>query len=254
MRGHLMQALSHLQSGRLTTLQGVSIAKYVTGPQMEIGMRHADVPLETLREWDKWLSSAIAHQAGLASAKIHMSAVTTVCTLTPMEDQYLLAKLAHVTELVTRQHQLKDHYCTIVRPLIGAISSTMMEKDMKLPTKTDLPPAASVQRAWPEITNALIEAASKGLWIEWNSKSDISKGEKVETSAVGQNHFPNLVFGGVKIPTRATHGLWGLKLTRRMPLDPYSLPGWPHHGCWPWLQGHASKQKPPIITRTARPS
>jgi hypothetical protein len=96
----------------------------------------------------------------------------------------------------------------------------MMENEMKLPTLADLPPASSVQRAWPEITNALLEAASKGLWIEWNPKSKISSGEKVESSAIGHNHFPNLAFRGVKIPTRATHGLWGSGFDKTRALGP----------------------------------
>jgi hypothetical protein len=215
-----MQALSHLRSGRLTTLQGVSIAKYVTGPQMEIGMRHAEVPLETLREWDQWLSSAIAARAGLASASLHVSSVTTVCTLTTMEDQYLLSKLAHVLEVVTRHSTLKSYYATIVRPLIGAISSVMAEKEFDLPSLADLPSIRSARQAWPEITEALLVAASKGLWIGSNPKSKVEGAENVDHSAVGEGHFPNLTFAGVRIPTRATHHLWGGKFDKTRALGP----------------------------------
>ena len=94
MQGNLYGLLSYIDSGRLTTLQGVAIAKYVTGPRMDIGMRHADVPLGKLRQWDARLSSSIARRAGYASASLHMSSVSTVCTLTPMEDQYVLVKTA----------------------------------------------------------------------------------------------------------------------------------------------------------------
>jgi len=226
MRGHLMQALTHLRSGRLTTLQGVSIAKYVTGPQMEIGMRHADVPLQMLREWDQWLSSAITTRAGLGSASLHVSSVTTVCTLTPMEDQYLLSKLAHVLEVVTRTSTLKLYYGEIVQPLIGAISRVMSKSEMALPSEADLPSAASVQHAWPEITAALLAAAGKGLWIEFNTKSRVDGVEKVDQSAAGDVtdtgaiHFPNLRFGGVSIPTRATHHLWGSSFDKTRALGP----------------------------------
>ena len=220
MQGHLMQVLAHIRSGRLTTLQGVSIAKYVTGPQMEIGMRHASVPMERLREWDKWLSAAIGKRAGHASSKLHFSSVTTVCTLTPMEDQYLLAKLAHVLEAVTRKSQLKPHYEAIAMPLIGAISGTMAGLDGALPKRTDLPAAPHVQSAWPEITVALLEAACKGLWIEANPTSNIGRGEEVELGSAGDAHFPDLTFEGVSIPTRDTHLLWGSGFNKLRALGP----------------------------------
>jgi hypothetical protein len=137
-----------------------------------------------------------------------------------MEDQYLLSKLAYVLEGVTRKSDLRAYYGKIVRPILGAISSVMLEAGMSLPNKTDLPSAASVQSAWPEITEALLAAAHKGLWIELNPKSNISVGERVEDSAVGNDHFPNLSFGGVHVPTRTTHLLWGSSFDKTRALGP----------------------------------
>jgi len=218
-----MQTVSHIASGRLTTLQGVSIAKYVTGPKMEIGMRHADIPMTKLQDWGKWLSAAIAKRAGHASAKLHVSVVTTICTLTPMEDQYLLTKLAHVLEGVTRKSQLKPYYEKITMPLIEAISSTMSEFRGALPTRKDLPTKSSIQGTRPGVTEALLEAACKGLWIQFNEKSGILTGEEVEPNAEGSGDFPNLMFEGVRIPTRATHRLWGSDFDKTRALGPLLL-------------------------------
>jgi hypothetical protein len=220
MQGHVMQTIAHITSGRLTTLQGVSIAKYVTGPKMDIGMRHADVPMTKLKDWDKWLSSAIAKRAGHTSAKLHASAVTTICALTPIEDQYLLTKLAHVLEGVTRKSQLKPYYEKTTLPLIEAISNTMSEFNGTLPTRGDLPTKASVQGAMPEVTEALLEAACKGLWVQFNDKCNILTGEEVEPDATGTDDFPELAFKGVSIPTRTTHKLWGSSFDKMGALAP----------------------------------
>ena len=106
---------------------------------MDIGMRHADIPRQKLRQWDAWLSSSLARRAGYASASLHMtvmSSVTTVCTLTPMEDQHMLVKIAHTMEMITRKGQLRDHHREITLPTLGAISTAVRAPEIegKLPS------------------------------------------------------------------------------------------------------------------------
>jgi hypothetical protein len=181
--------------------------------------------------------------------------------------------LAHVLEAVTRKSDLKPHYEKVALPLIGAISSVMSDCENNLPTRADLPPAASVQRAWPEITGALLAAASKGLWIEWNPDGLASSSESVEPSAVGESHFPNLAFGGVSIPTRATHSLWGSDFDKTKALGPLlstgdappelldlaartciRTPGTYHHpDCQIKLGSHLSPSKIGDIMQESRP-
>ena len=56
MNACIMANISHLKNGRLSTLQASVLTKYVTGPKMEIGMRHADIPRNRLEKWDIMLA------------------------------------------------------------------------------------------------------------------------------------------------------------------------------------------------------
>ena len=75
--------LAHLQSGRLSLLQAVSLTKFVTGPKMEIAMRHAYIPRDTLRSWDTMLSQAMSKCAGATNGNLHPSGVATTLRLVP---------------------------------------------------------------------------------------------------------------------------------------------------------------------------
>ena len=225
MQGYLYGLLSHIDSGRLTTLQGVAVAKYVTGPRMDIGMRHADIPRQKLRQWDARLSSSLARRAGYASASLHMSSVTTVCTLTPMEDQHMLVKIAHVMEMITRKGQLRDHHRVIALPILGAISTAVRAPEIegKLPSLGQLPkaPSANVRYAWPEVVVPLLEAATRGLWVERNAASDVHRGEAIEVARDVVDDFGGkLKFKGVAIPTRSSHLLWGEHFDKTKALGP----------------------------------
>ena len=76
------------------------------------------------------------------------------------------------------------------------------------PTREELPTKSIIQGARPGVTEALLEAACKGLWIQFNEKCSILTGEEVEPGAEGAGDFPDLTFEGVSIPTRPTHPLW----------------------------------------------
>ena len=75
MNACVMATIAHLKSGRLSTLQASVLTKYVTGPKMEIGMRHADIPHDRLEKWDTWLAAALANRAGMASASLHRTGI-----------------------------------------------------------------------------------------------------------------------------------------------------------------------------------
>ena len=123
MNSFVMSTLDHLKSGRLTTLQATVLTKYVTGPKMEIGMRHANIPIDRLAYWDKRLSSALAKRAGLGTASLHRSGTETTCRLTPLVDQYDLTKIAYAIELLTSPSELQTHYRHLLKPIINNIDT-----------------------------------------------------------------------------------------------------------------------------------
>ena len=199
--------VAHLDSGRLTLLQGLSITKYVTGPKMEIGMRHASIPREKLRKWDQMLSRSLCKRAGVTDGSIHLSGTAVALKFTPLEDIYDTVKLAYAAELLTRDSELRPLYeATLASPL-AQIDDYMKDTD-HIPHPGELKNMCDT-KPWPSMLTALLAAASKGLWISHNINSrnyerDPTKGSK------GTGHYAkSSLFKGARIPTRDTHDLWG---------------------------------------------
>ena len=74
----ILLLVRHLDTYRTTTLQATYMAKYVMGPRLEIGMRHADVSAEELNTWDTWIAAALARRAGMGAEKLHKSGVAHI--------------------------------------------------------------------------------------------------------------------------------------------------------------------------------
>jgi hypothetical protein len=173
MNSSIMSTLDHLKSGRLTTLQAAILTKYVTGPKMEIGMRHANISLDRLSYWDKLLSSALAKRAGLGTASLHRSGTATTCRLTPLVDQYDLTKLAYALELLTSPSELQSHYRLLLKPIINdidALASDAATADLsKFSALTS--PMPSMAMALKRLARRSPDGTCTGLRIRANNDS-----------------------------------------------------------------------------------
>ena len=220
MQGSVMGVISHLESNRLTLYQGVALTRFVTGPKMEIGMRHADVPMDKLKEWDRWTAAALAKSAGLAANGLHHSGIFTPTNIVPMEHQYILTKVAHAMELVTRKSQLREYHKRALNPTLTAIAAVMDSQgdgeNAELPSAKALK-HISTKAGWKNMATALCTAAQNGMWVK--SKHTEKRAaklprmqngkDKISESSAGKGHHPYLIFKGARIPTRITHDLWG---------------------------------------------
>ena len=72
----------------------------------------------------------------------------------------------------------------------------------------------------------LIEAATRGLWVERNDATEIHRGEAIEVARDVVDDFDRatfegkLKFKGVAIPTRSSHVLWGEHFDKTKALGP----------------------------------
>ena len=221
MQGQVMQVISQLKSKRLTLYQGIAITRFVTGPKMDIGMRHATIPSTKLQDWDRWTASALAANAELSACSIPTMGMLLPANIVPMEDQYLMTKITYAMELVTRKAQLRKHHRNLLHPVLTSIQGIMHDSvDTGPPTKKILRPIAQKSR-WKGMADALSAAAERGLWIQNNqARSKSAQREKVSASAVGSGDYPTLTFRGVRIPTRDTHDLWGADFDKLKAIGP----------------------------------
>jgi len=166
----ILLMVRNLDSCRFTTLQATCLTKYVTGPRLEIGMRHADVPIKQLAKWDTWIAAALARRAGLGAAQLHSTEIAQICKLISPADQYDLIKLTYALELVTRKSSLRNHYRSTLDPLFKEIenhSSDWITRDASgiSPKHTTHPPYAA----------SLCRLTAKGLRIRPNKGKHGSK-------------------------------------------------------------------------------
>ena len=243
MNASVMMVVDQLKNGRLTTLQATSIVKYVSGPKMEIGMRHADIPIKTLTQWDTYLSRAISKRANLSSASLHSSGVESVCRLTPLAHQYDIIKASYAMELLTRPSELREHYSALLSPIVKTIESQSSEWNTK-----DLSKFKPATTAMPCMAEALKRLAMPGkdggLRIHNNSgpkgsrahyrtckpNNPVRRGRQSAPDPLDSNapqespEDPDrtnplmATFNGISIPTWFTHDLWGSKWNVRTAL------------------------------------
>ena len=195
---------AHLESGRLTLYQGICITKFVTGPKMEIAMRHADIPRDVLCRWDKWLNQALCRRAGIFDKSIHISGIAAAFQLTPLEDMNDTVKLCYLTELLTRESELLHYYRSVLTAPLRAIQAIVEDSAPEPPQLRSLR-ANCDTRAWPTLLNTAVIAATRRLWVAPNDKSCQRERRPTASSTGTQEH----TFRGACIPIRDTHDLWG---------------------------------------------
>lgn len=200
---------AHVDSGRLSLLQGISITKYVTGPRMEIGMRHAHIPRKLLRKWDKVLMSSLCKSAGITDGTVHATGTAASFKITPLEDLYDTVKLAYAMELLTRYSELKKLYQNTLKDTLDQIASCM-ENTEGLPRPEELSRTCETTK-WPSMLDALVASASRGLWILPNQGKNGSRTKEKQPakSCKGNGITKFSLFKGIRVPTRDTHDLWG---------------------------------------------
>ena len=215
MQGWVYQTCHHLKSGRLTTYQATALTKYVTGPKMEIGMRHANIPLNTLLKWDAKIAKQLNNSAFLATAQVHQSATLRICNVTPLHDQYLTSKLTYTLHHLTHQSPLRSHYASTLLPLLTYIDQQWKADPTTLlghhpPTMfQELPHAAALYCPLTQLFN-------QGIWIQANKRSRTHMSPQCDTTKTAKNDtkkkgramaLPH--FNHVQIPVLDAQRAWG---------------------------------------------
>jgi hypothetical protein len=229
MNTSILLLVRHLDAYRTTTVQATCITKFVTGPRLEIGLRHAHVPIDQLNTWDTWIANALARRAGLGADRLHKSGVARICRLTPLADQNDLIKATYAMEQLTRPSDLRDHYNTILNPIITRIHRLAGEwetNNLKLfrPQLTD----------HPAIAGALKRMAIKGMRVIPNDRSTFGSAQRINHYAPSKNGRTGAqpaeegdeagdaptttTFKGIPIPVWMTHDLWGSRFNKHQAL------------------------------------
>ena len=195
--------LSALRNKRWTLLQACSITKYVTGPKMEIGMRHAEIPRVTLERWDRQLAAALAARAGLSGASLHADSISLICNYVGLGNNHDLTKLTYTMELLTKRSELKAYHVQTLGKMVKEISTLAENGGHGLEKLAPYPGCR-------HLTPTLSKLALNGMWIRHNARSRIHVRPSVINRKARVSEKPmSYVCGGVHIPTRDTHELWG---------------------------------------------
>ena len=197
----------HLNNGRLSLLQAASLIKYVTGPRMEIGMRHADIALAQLQKWDKILASALANRAGMASDKTHESGIAISCRLHPLTNQYLATKMAYAMELLTRKSELRDHHTRSLGTVITAIHKEASKRHTPTQPRRTKPNKGEDSG----MTAALQHLAKQDIRITPNKQGKSQTFTAKVRAARPAKQNQTITVKGVTIPIWNTHDLWGTR-------------------------------------------
>jgi hypothetical protein len=110
MHAKVFSTISALKRKRLSLYQACLITNYVTGPCLEIGFRHADIPPEISAQWDTWLASALATRANLSSASLHYSTIFTICKITPFAARHITAQTLQTLNSLNVPSELTNYY------------------------------------------------------------------------------------------------------------------------------------------------
>ena len=125
MNALVMTVVTALNHGRLTALQAGILVREVLGAKLEIGLRHAQIPQDTLKGWDTWLSAAVCANLGLRGKQIHKTSVFTILATLPIEDLALTVRTIQLLESATKGYELQEHYRReLDRGLRGELTDT----------------------------------------------------------------------------------------------------------------------------------
>jgi hypothetical protein len=209
--------LSALRDKRWTLLQACSITKYVTSAKLEIGMRHAEIPRAILERWDRQLAAALAARAGLGGASLHADGVSLICNYVSLENTHDLTKLTYTMELLTKRSELKAYHVQTLGKMVDEIDTLAANGGHGLKKLAPFPGCG-------HLTPTLSKLALAGMWIRHNTRSRIHVSPSVTNRKARESEKPmSYVCGGVHIPTRDTHVLWGRQYDYLQSLAPWAV-------------------------------
>jgi hypothetical protein len=121
MNGMIMGITTVIRSGQVTLVQARYIIKEVLGGQLHIGMRHAEIPIPRLDQWDKWLNRALLRCADMSGTNLHTSVVATILKIDTTKDQNNTAKTMQLLDNVIKRSELKPSYKNLMRAASEAV-------------------------------------------------------------------------------------------------------------------------------------
>ena len=163
-------------------VQASLLIKFVTGPKLEIGLRHANIPQEKIANWDRWLASAISKRAGLQHANLHYYSV--ICNITPIETLHIISKTIHTLSSLVKPSELQTQYQDVLTPIIKTSNDLYYaEREDTINNKKQ-----STAKSWPTIEThegmktMLFNLSRLGLLIHPNPLSKCFAKEKVKNT------------------------------------------------------------------------
>ncbi|MFZ9070967.1 MAG: reverse transcriptase domain-containing protein, partial [Burkholderiaceae bacterium] len=233
MQASVMTTAAHIKSKRLTAFQGIAITRHVIGSRLEIGMRHASIPEDTLRMWDDTIASAISQRSGLTRLHKTSTEATLLCSnICPFSHQYMLTKVAHIMEMVTKRSELKDHYRARIEPIIATINQVTSANENTLPSEAEINRQLKQGPAhWPTVAKDLARIAASGISIRKTQRSVGQREKAPAMTPINMADFNPLpgeelisrgtaTFKDIKIPWKTTHDLWGAAFDKAAALLP----------------------------------
>ena len=237
MQASVMTTAAHARSKRLTAFQCIAITRHVIASRLEIGMRHAHIPAKTLQMWDDTIASAISQRCGLTKLHKTSTAATLMCSnICTFSNQYMLTKIAHTMEMVTKRAELNDHYITSIEPIIKAIDQAMGTAKASVPSEKEIKQHLKEKGVtqWPTMAKDLIRIAAHGIFIRKTKKSaglferaprknPINLSDYKRPASNGPNDTISggtATFDDIEIPWQVTHDLWGAAFDKAAALLP----------------------------------
>ena len=214
----IMSLLSDIKYKTLTLLQSCMLIKEVITPTLEIGLRHATIPISQLKKWDDWIYKAIRKRSEiLENSKIHKSAISTILRAPPIQDAYAIAKTTQIMECLTKKSELQGYYKHQFQQATGKLYKeekiqNSTNNDIQITFKQKNPKR---QKGDTEMLTALRVLAQSGIAVKRNKDAIMDKERYTkETEAIKSQQTERLcAFEDVIIPMRETDRLWGRNYT-----------------------------------------
>ena len=185
MNSTIMGIVSAIRHGRITTLQTGLLLKEALSAKLEIGLRHAEIPEQTTKNWDKWIAGAILKQTNLQTSQISSESITFITGCLPLTLQHTLDKTIQFLESITKHSELQEAYKQEANKILDQ-------------EKLDRP-------NYHYMTPHLNILEDIGITIKRNGNQNTQKNKVYK----GYGSETNITHKGKTIPVRNTTRLWG---------------------------------------------
>jgi ribonuclease HI len=174
MNGMVQNVATAIRTGRLTLLQGAIITRDSLPQQLEIGLRHAQIPATQLRQWDTAITRAFSLNAGVVHGSLYKGSISAILRTHTIEDHYTIAKATQIMSTLTRNTEALDYH----RDRFSDTTSGSDDKD-----------------ADPDLATDLALLRSKGIDITRNTEACMTP-----TAPTDSMSSSTLIFSGDMIP------------------------------------------------------